>query len=380
PAFGALRPLKLSNEITLQVTRLNHHSNKLTGALNSLAEINNHLVCGRFRRAEDAIVKHRDLYGLSLITLKKDLFAALDRDGLAGLSRRYKQITVNSQNTAWALLAHYAYDLIDPTFDPTRATLRWLRFADNRIDEHPWYARIIQDELLTYSGNNQSLACALLRYSTLSLLDLTILLWRKQAAHPLDSSIQSHFSSLSPNLKNTLVEHFSTGEIPLARAHNTRDTGTQDLEIFRTSFFFDDIASVVQWRCQLNSLLFAERPETRNPRNSDNSSILISNANRIAQEPSCAMHAITELDSWQTTFLSQEHDLKSRTFLTAAIVAESCRRMLSGTQANCDSIAELLSSTDDVQLFASTETFDALLDSTLAKSSPLLTFVLWELL
>jgi hypothetical protein len=164
PAFGLLKPLKLSSEFALQIARLNHHSVKVKSALESLADINGHLVTGRFLEADAALTEHKKLYGLSLIVLKKDLLVALERDGLPGLSRRYKILTANAQNTAWALLAHYVYDLIDPTYDPTRAMQRWLRLADGRVAAHPWYARILQDEVLTRSTNPIGMSCSLLRF------------------------------------------------------------------------------------------------------------------------------------------------------------------------------------------------------------------------
>jgi len=73
---------------------------------------------------------------LAFVVLKKDLLVALELDDLPGLSRRYKQITAGFQNAAWALLAHYIYDLIDPTYDPTRAMQTWLRVADDRVELH----------------------------------------------------------------------------------------------------------------------------------------------------------------------------------------------------------------------------------------------------
>ncbi|WP_315781532.1 MULTISPECIES: hypothetical protein [unclassified Bradyrhizobium] len=380
PAFGLLRPLKLTNELALQVARLNHYSSKLTDALNSLADINDHLARGRLRETEEALAEHRRLYGLSLIALKKDLLAALERDGLAGLSRRYKSLTADCQNTAWALLAHYAYDMIDPTFNPTRAALRWLRLADGHLADDPWYARILQDELLTLSTDAHGLSCSLLRYSALSLLDLAILLWRKRNSPPFNSLIQSAFQNLTDPIKSTLIQRFSNTPLQVPRAYGPRDNGgINDTDIYRTSFFFDDSSSVVTWRCQLNPLIFAERPDMSKINLDANVPRFSGAANAIIEHPAQAQAAIQQLDDWQLAFLAEDSQLKSRTFLSAALIAESSRRMLARQQIDQSSVAELLSSTDDIQLFSSARTFDALLNSELTKRSKLLTFVLWEL-
>jgi len=129
-------------------------------------------------------------YGLSFAVLKKDLLVALELDDLPGLSRRYKQITAGFQNAAWALLAHYVYDLIDPTYDPIRATQTWLSIADERVELHSWYARIIQDDILTRSLTSASMSSALLRFSALSLVDLAILVWRMKNAHTQNDVVQ----------------------------------------------------------------------------------------------------------------------------------------------------------------------------------------------
>jgi hypothetical protein len=62
PYFAKLKPLKLSNELALQVARLNCHAAKLTAALESLANINDCLVARKFAEAELAIAEHKRFY------------------------------------------------------------------------------------------------------------------------------------------------------------------------------------------------------------------------------------------------------------------------------------------------------------------------------
>ena len=381
-SFANLQPLKLSNEFGLQIARLNHHSVKLNAAISSLADINDHLTLGRLLEAERAIAEHKKLYGLSLVILKKDLLVALERDGLPGLSQRYKVLTTSAQSTAWALLAHFAYDLIDPTFNPTRAVLRWLRIADSRVADHPWYARILQDEILTRSSDAPSMSCSLLRYSTLSLLDLAVLIWRKKNAHELEKSVQDAFSSLVSPVKATFEQRFSIQPIQVSRTYGSRGSkGVPDVEIYRTSFFFDDIASVVAWRCQLNQLIFAHRPEELRFNIDHDGHHLSAAADQIVAHPSRVKEIIESLDTWERAFLAKDSDVTSRAFLSAALVSESTRRMVDGgPQSDPNLIAEILAATEDVQFFVSLSTFKRLLNSGVGRNSSLLTFVLWELI
>jgi hypothetical protein len=174
---------------------------------------------------------------LAFVVLKKDLLVALELDDLPGLSRRYKQITAGFQNAAWALLAHYIYDLIDPTYDPTRAMQTWLRVADDRVELHSWYARIIQDDILTRSLTSASISSALLRFSALSLVDLAILVWRVKTAHKKNEIVQAAFSSLDDTLRKTLEGRFLSHPIHVSRTYIRPSKALPDIEIYRTSFF-----------------------------------------------------------------------------------------------------------------------------------------------
>ncbi|WP_194406204.1 hypothetical protein [Bradyrhizobium sp. CCBAU 53351] len=379
PQFGHLRPLKLANELGLQVARLNHHASRVKPALESLAAINDHLIAGRLMEVEAALAAHKKSHGLSLIVLKKDLLAALERSGLPGLSRRYKVLTAHAQSTAWALLAHYVYDLIDPTYNPTRAVQRWLRLAERRVAEHPWFARILQDEVLTRIEGAPAMSCSLLRYSATSLLDLAILVWRKRNIHSREQAVQDAYSNLASPLKSILEDRFTAQPIQVSRMYS-RKARLPDVEIYRTSFFFDDIASVVQWRSEFHGLIFAERYEGV-PVNIDSNGRRLSDAaDQIAADPTRMNRIIEGLADWENGFLGDNPDVERRSFLLAVVVAESVRRLSRNPQGDPSEIAELLADTDDIQFFTSSGTLKQLRDSDLACNSLLLTFVLWELI
>jgi hypothetical protein len=77
----------------LQVARINYQAQNVADALKSLAQINKHLTQKEFLQAEEALLKHRELYGLSFILLKKDLLLSLERQSLPGLNKRSKALT-----------------------------------------------------------------------------------------------------------------------------------------------------------------------------------------------------------------------------------------------------------------------------------------------
>jgi hypothetical protein len=91
--FQHLRPLDLTRESALQVARINYQAQNVADALKSLAQINKHLTQKEFLQAEEALLKHRELYGLSFILLKKDLLLSLERQSLPGLNKRSKALT-----------------------------------------------------------------------------------------------------------------------------------------------------------------------------------------------------------------------------------------------------------------------------------------------
>jgi hypothetical protein len=259
--FRHLKALPVGRELALQVSRLNHHATRLGSALKSLARTNEFLTQHAFEEANTAIAAHKEAYGLSFVLLKKEFLLALERRGLPGLARAYKILTEGNESTAWALLCHVLYDSMDPTFHPYLAMRSWLDVSGDRLEKSEWYARIVADEVLTRSETDAALSSALLRFSALSLLDLAILVWRKRTAHPLDTRLQGAFARLDPSIENVLIEKFSHLDINVPSAYRRSDRWPTDVEVYRTSFLFDDIASVVAWRCHVNGLKSLSRQD-----------------------------------------------------------------------------------------------------------------------
>jgi hypothetical protein len=377
--FSKLTVLQGTREVALQVSRLNHHGSRLAKALKSLAQINWHLARHELDEVEAAIAAHKDAYGFSLVLAKKEFLSALERQGLSGLTRRYKALIGSHNNTAWALMCHYFYDMADPTFDPSRSARAWLAAAQ-QPPAREWYCTILEDEVLTRSRNDSGLASTFLRYSGCSLLDLLILVWRKKAAHPDDQHMQRAFRQLDELLKALLIENFTELRVHIAGAYRLFDKSPPDVEVYRTSFFFDDIASVATWRCQVTRLVFDGIFKISSVDQDRASSSLDAAAAAIAATPQQCREVIESLTNWETGFLVPGTALANQDFLTAVVVAESLRVMQRRGSADTEAIAYLLASTEDVQLYVSMDTFDLLLNDAPARSSPLLRFVLRDML
>lgn len=383
--YRRLRPLKLADELNLQISRLNHHSKNIGAALNSLATINEHFSERRFDACVSMIEEHKRTHGHSIVLLKKDLLVALERHNLAGLSKRYKEITAGYENTAWAVLAHYIYDLMDPTYDPTRATRTWLHIGDSRIADtrsgyHSWYARVLQDDILGISPDSSTLSSALLSYAGLSLLDLTLFIWSKHHTHPTNSQLRNSLDHLNEHITDILVKKFSKFPIAVSHAYCNHDQSFPDVEIYRTSFFFTEIASVSQWRSSISSLVFSERPHETSYRNENYAPRLNSAAEDVRLNPDTFDYTITSLRDWETSLLSENLPPEDQDFLSAVIIAESARRMIGAPPQNTNSVINLLASANDVQRYISVTKLKELIETPLASASPLLTFIFWELI
>jgi hypothetical protein len=379
-SFHRLRALELRRELALQVARLNHHATKLIPALESLARINESLANNAPETAAATIATHKEAYGLSLVVLKKELLLAVERHGLPGLARGYRQLTEGDESTAWALLCHFVYDLMDPSFHPYLAHRAWLGVAAQRLGASEWYARLLEDEILTRSETDASLSSALLRFSGLSILDLAILLWRKRIVHSSDMRVQGAFAQLDASIKDVLVVKFSQIHVGIPNAYKLSGRSPPDIDVYRTSFFFDDIASVAAWRCHVNGLIFGERFKIPSLKDDEAHHRLDAAAAAIAAAPRKLQKNIEDLGEWEKSFLYPGSELADQKFLTAAVIAQSLRKMAQGVDTDPVSVAHLLATVEDVHLYAPLDTFRGLLKADFARSSPLLCFLLQEMI
>jgi hypothetical protein len=377
--FRRLKPLALPLELALQVARLNHHKTKVAAALESLGRINRHLANHEFENVEAAIAAHKELYGFSFVVLKKELLLAVERHGLSGLSNRYKELTSGQERAAWTLLCYFAHEWADPTSDASRAMRNWLAVTAKRMEQSEWYARILQDEILTRSRNDATLSSALLRFSALSLLDLAILLWRKRAVHPQHAHLQSAFSQLDHSISSVLITNFSQLELLIPSVYRLSDAPPADIEVYRISLFFEDVASIAAWRSQISGLIFPEMFEMPSLEHEEASRQLRAAAVAILEKPHQCHERVDGLLAWEKSFLYPGSELSDQKFLKAAVVAESLRNMQHAHGSDAVSVAHLLATTEDVHMYVLSETIKSLLDTSVGRASPLLRFILREM-
>lgn len=379
-SFSHLTPLAVNRELSLQLTRLNHHCFRLNAALESLSQINSHLVNHEFVKAETAITAHKIAHGYSLALLKKDLLLALERHGLPGLSKRYKTLTSGHESTAWALMCRFIYDMMDPTFNPNRAARSWVSLTSKRMEASEWYARILEDAIFTRSCSEAVLSSVFLRVSALSILDVALLLWRKKTVHPLDTRLQTAFDRLNSATQGILNDNFSNLDIRVPKAYRLSERLHADLQVYRTSFFFDEIASVATWRSHVNGLVFAGSFEVPSLENDEIARKLALAAEAIASNPQECNLIVSGLRDWEASFLHDESNLKNQHFLKAILVADCLRRMQNNPSVNPTELAYLLADTEDVHLYASTENLNNLLDYKYSENSLLLRFIIREII
>jgi len=378
--FQGLKPLELPRELAFQIARLNHHSDMLSHCLESLARINEYLVRKEKSAVEAELAAHKEKYGLSLQVLKKELLNAVQHEGLPGLARRQKELVGGYQRTGWALFVKYVYDLLDPNFDPGRASGLWLQLINKRLEDRgrEWYCLPVQDQILLRSNTPATFASILLRYSGISLLDLALLIWRKRAVHRDYAQLSGAFDGLAQSIKDVLGKSFSELIVPLSAAYRTGDGSYSDIEVFRMSFYFDEIASVANWRAQINNLRFA--PLFDHLESDKDSTLLRGTAHELLTGESKMDLALRSLRTWESLFVQPSASFQDQTFLAATLVSESCRKVANGAAAEPTVLTHMLVTTDDIQLYVPMEVLQGLLKSEPATRSKQLVFVLYEMI
>jgi hypothetical protein len=326
--------------------------------------------------------KHESNYGLSFILLKKELLVELEQHGLPGLVRKVRTITRSYENTGWAMLCNYLYDVIDPTFEPRRAMSSWLAAGNARLrsGRGEWVSRLVVDDILTQCRSDSALAATFVRFSGLSLLDLAVQLWRKYIAHPQHALLEAAFRKTNASIAAVLRARFTSLEITVPHAYTFFREPPSDVEIYRTSFFFDDIASVIVWRCHVNRLIVDDQVDIPGLERDETTSRINAAASSIVSGAALCGDAIATLRSWEHSFLVPGSESGDQKFLTAAVIAQILRSIAAGERADPKVVAFLIAVAEDVQRYLSPDTLRVLRSSELATDSPLLRFMLTELI
>jgi hypothetical protein len=100
----------------------------------------------------------------------------------------------------------------------------------------------------------------------------------------------------------------------------------------------------------------------------------------IAAAPQEREKNIQTLSAWEKSFLHPGSELGDQKFLTAVVIATSLHKMAQYAGTDPASVAHLLASVDDVHIYTTTDTFKELLDSEFTRSSPLLRFLIQEMI
>lgn len=326
-SLSKLTPLALRREVSLQIYRLNHHSQKIVLALDSLHSINTAIENEEWEHAEVLIDAHKADYGFSILINKKELLVAFQRHGIPGLSKRYKGLTHTSERRAWALICKLTYDLVDPANHPVRNTKHLLALLASRPNANRWYVAPIFWETLGFSNSKASIADTLLRYNSVSLLDMIMFLWRSDSVHGKTwADTPSFIPGLDQSLVNTLQNKFQIGHIPQVTRYLTTDRHLTGVDLYRLSFFFDEYRNVAKWRSEIASLLYADGIAEEDRKSVDSGELqqLVKEQPKIFSDELTTKIAVVE---WLRAVVSDTNIVAEQSFFSTALVAEIFRNI-----------------------------------------------------
>jgi hypothetical protein len=378
PALRNLEPLSLTRELRIQIARLTHHHATLSDALLSIAHVNTAITESRWTDAANLLSMHRERFGLSFIATKKELLVALHQDSLSGFSRKYKSLTTNAERYAWGLLCRALYDLTDPAFHPGEAARRWLRILNSRLPDADWYAYAIISDILTAFNSKSQLANALLRISSVSLLDLIFLVWKAMHVHAHWPEVSGCQNYLHKDLTVILNAQFSSNAISIPPRYDLTSTASSDAEVYRLSFLFSEVAQVALWRAKTNVLLFPS--ELNVFRSTSTQKSPLGDAVTAVGEVEGLVKSRQALQIWLSTFLKAGVQIADPGFTSALVIAEYLRSLSADSEIQVTSLIDMISLSHSLHLYLDQESLSALLDIDIVRSNALLEFILRELI
>lgn len=377
--LGLLKPLGIAAELNLQIARLNYHVDRLVPALESLSRINTLLVHGDLDRAKAAISAHKAEFGHSVVIAKKELLVGLLSSGHAGLVEVYRSITSEYRRTAWSVICHYIYDVMDPTIDPIRAGRIWLNIGRRRMETDAWYSRILEQEILGAPATETGLADTLLRYSAVSLLDMTLFIWRVRHVFTGSPTVDSSWGKIGSPISRLLMDSFSELLISVPAAYRRSSEQSADIELYRVASFFDDVANIAEWRASLSRLAFPESFEPRARHAPPSFAALDEAVRRIVEDPDRAAQSTQDLHSWESQIMLRGGGVSDQHFLAAILASESLSKIDGSIEAEQPKLTSLIAKNTDIFQYVPMFTLGRLVASPLAVSDPLLHFLLRDL-
>ena len=373
-----LSPLGLSREVSLHVARLNHHVAALTLALTKLADVNDAIRASDWTEAEAGIATCGREHGISLALLRKDLLVSFQTFGLSGLSRRYTQSVEGVQGSAWALLAHITYDLMDSALSPERATRTWLRVLTPRAGRSGYYVNLAMSELLTCWATKSALADAMLRYNATSLVDLALCLWKAIAVRSDWPEAANARQMLRPELLDVLESRFNAAAVIVPTRYFIKGDGPTDLDLFRATYFFQEDAPIARWRSAFMSILYPEAA-------GQNSLVLGLAAGNtrgdVEGNEDPEFDHVGELVTKIVGSIARPEDkVSSSRFVASVVVADFIRRYDESLELGPERLIRLLAGTSNIQEYVSDATLRKLLGTEHLAKSQLLVFLLHHML
>lgn len=370
------QPLPLAREFSLQVARINHHAEKLEAALRSTSQINRQMLAGSWDESEYYINNHESEFGHSLTIAKKALVVSLQLYGFSGFSKKYKALIKGHDNSAWGFTCRYIYDMLDPAFDPAKASRNWLAACARRGGGARWYGDIIEPLTLGFAPSSSDLAGYTMRAASLSLLDLLFSIWRAFVAVDASQEVQQAVGEIDPRIRSLLEEEFRTAEISIPSQYILPGLPATDLELFRASFIYNEFASVSEWRADLGRSAFStsvEEQEAEQP-------LALRRMRQFTRNTGQAglyEYDRSALNSWCKSLLGATPMAGGEQFLASLIGAEYIRTSTTGP-ISPDVMIDVIARHEDIHENLSRAELEDLQRQPTVQDNPLLEFLISE--
>ena len=375
--LAPLTPLGLSKELSLQTARLNFYKDQVCASLKGIVTVNDALRREEWAGAIRNVNIHRSLFGESYILLKKELLATLGHGGLSALSAIYKEKSAGFEKTAYSVVIHSIYDLIDPTFDPVRAARFWLD-QTSHDRERDWWSRPIEFELFPFAVNRDRLAAALLRINALSLIDLTFCLWRSSALRSEWPDLSSAFRDLDIDIKSCLAENFSETCVNPISCYQIAAEQELDKELFRYGYIYSEYLNAARWFSEMQSLIFRDQLSDMQ---FDRRWYFTENLSSLTEGLLLNLGSRSDTFSADEIFASPFGNRIGQIRRHQMLYSVACAELLrsKGALIEGEMLVSLLAQASDLQAYLSTDDLDAVQNLDAVRASSLLQFLVAEL-
>jgi hypothetical protein len=340
--LGRVQSLPLPAELRLARCRLSYHQEIVCEMLERLAGIDTAILAKDYSGADVMAAEFTEKFGYSLCVLKRRLLISLLRGGLTGLHQAYNTFC-EEDAAAYSVLAHMFYDYTDPSYDIDRSISTWLRPLGKLTADDSWYTRVFYWELLGEVESLSSLSDTVLRYSFVSLVDFTIMLWQCSIFYS-ERTESENITFLPPTIHAKMEQLFSTGQLPSSSPYADEDESIRDVELFRLCFFFREYKNILIWHNDI-SQLFIKGRFSNSPLSTRLSNLTMS-AGALSADPAIFSQYLVAIGQWCRTILPTKASLRSQKFVLALAGAEFLRKVVFEYSTNERVCCDILASAD----------------------------------